>query len=346
MIRLNWNPRYRRTAAALWVAVPVVAALLGSGCSGRTSADSKGPGGLGGRGDFAVPVTAARAAQKDVPVQAQVIGAVEAYSTVTLKAQISGQLMEANFKEGDFVKKGQLMFTLDPRLLEAQLKQTEANIARDVAALGQSEANLSRDRAQQLNARQQRDRWAELYKDGGIISKEQFETYETTASSFDATVKADEAAIENAKAQIAASRASLDNQKIQLSYTKIYAPISGRTGAILVKPGNIVTANTTELAAINQVQPVFVSFSLPETFLPALRKNNGGKLPVRAITEDAADSHLGMLSFFDNAVDTSTGTIRLKATMEKLRKQRKIKHIHLSIAHSKRDATAIVIMEG
>lgn len=288
-------------------------AVLGTGCSGKTSAESKGPGGPGGRGDAAVPVTAAKAAQRDIPVQAQVIGAVEAYSTVSLKAQISGQLTEANFREGDFVQPGQLLFTIDPRILESQVKQTEANILRDVAALGQSEANLSRDRAQERNARQQRDRAASLFKEG-IVAKEQFETFEATASSFDATLKADIAAIENAKAQIAASRALLENQKIQLSYTKIYAPIGGRTGAILVRPGNIVTANTTELATINQVQPVFVSFSLPETFLAALRKNSGGKLPVRAVSEDGGESHLGALSFFDNAVDTSTGTIRLKAS--------------------------------
>ncbi len=298
-----------------WVAAASLTVLLGlAGCT-KTSADSKAPGGPGapgGRGDFAVPVTVAKATQKDVPVQAQVIGAVEAFSTVTLKAQVNGQLMEAAFREGDFVKQGQLLFTIDPRVLEAQVKQTEANLLKDRAALSQAEANLNRDKAQEANARGQRDRAAALFKDG-IISKEQFDTFESTASSFEATLKADAAAIENARAQIAASVASLENQRVQLSYTKIYAPISGRTGAILVKPGNIVSANTTELATINQVEPVFISFALPENFLGALRKNAGAKMPVMAVAEEGGEPQQGSLTFFDNAVDTTTGTIRLKA---------------------------------
>jgi multidrug efflux system membrane fusion protein len=311
VIRFNYLPERRQCAA--YFVVLMVGMLAFTACTGKTSADTKGGATKGGGRDAAVPVTIATAVQKDVPVQAQVIGAVEAYSTVTLKAQVGGQLLEANFREGEFVKKGQLLFTIDPRSTEAAVKQTEANILRDMAGLSQSEANLNRDRAQDANAKKQRDRAVALFKDG-IISKEQIDTFEATANSSEAVLRADMAAIENSKALIAASRASLDSQKVMLGFTKVYAPITGRTGAILVKPGNIVTANTTELATINQVEPVFVSFSLPENYLGQLRKNAGAKMPVNVVAEEGGDIETGALAFMDNAVDTSTGTIRLKAS--------------------------------
>ncbi|MEO8662879.1 MAG: efflux RND transporter periplasmic adaptor subunit [Bryobacteraceae bacterium] len=311
MIRFNYMPERRQSAA--YFMVLTVGMLAFTACTSKTSADTKGGAAKGGGRDAPVPVTIATAVQKDVPVQAQVIGAVEAYSTVTLKAQVGGQLLEANFREGEFVKKGQLLFTIDPRSTEAAVKQTEANILRDTAGLSQSEANLNRDRAQDANAKKQRERAAALFKDG-IISKEQIDTFDATANSSEAVLKADLAAIDNSKALIAATRASLDSQKVMLGFTKIYAPITGRTGAILIKPGNIVTANTTELATINQVEPVFVSFSLPENYLGQLRKNAGAKMPVKVVAEEGGDIETGALAFMDNAVDTSTGTIRLKAT--------------------------------
>jgi multidrug efflux system membrane fusion protein len=283
-----------------------------AGCSGTktSAATGKGP---GGRGDMAVPVSVARASQKDVPIQAQVIGSTEAYSTVSLKAQINGQLMEVHFREGDFVEKGQLLFTVDPRAVEAQVKQIEANILRDQAQLGQAEANLGRDRAMEANSKSQAERAGRLFKEG-IMSKEQFDQISTSAASYAAVVRADLAAIENAKAQIEASKASLENQKVQVGYTKIYAPVGGRTGAIAVKAGNIVTANTLELASINQVQPVLVSFALPENYLAAVRRHGGKALPVTVQPEDGGGVEKGNLTFVDNTVDISTGTIRLKAT--------------------------------
>jgi multidrug efflux system membrane fusion protein len=302
-----------RSRGGFALGVVLAACLLLAGCTrGGTFAASKGP---GGRGDAGVPVSVARATTRDVPIWAEVIGSAEAYSTVTLKSQISGQLMKAHFQEGDFVKSGQLLFTIDPRGLEAQVKQTEANILRDQAALGQAQANLERDKAQQANAQSQLARATQLFKDG-VISKEQYDQYLTTGATATAIVRADQAAIENASAQIGASRAALENQKVQLGYTQIFAPTTGRTGALLVKPGNIVTANTTELATINQIQPIFVTFALPESYLPMLRRNAGSKLPVTALPEEGGEPERGALSFVDNAVDTSTGTIRLKATFE------------------------------
>ncbi len=286
--------------------------MLLAGCNTQKAAAS-GKG--GGRGSFAIPVTVAKATQRDVPIQAEVIGSVEASSSVMLKPQISGQIMQAHFTEGDFVKQGQLMLTIDPRALEAQLNQLQAAVLKDQAALGQAQAALTRDQAQQTNAKKQLERAAELSK-AGVISKEQYEQYVTTEATFAATLTADEAAIENAKAQIAASRAAVENQKVQLGYTKIYAPIAGRTGTLTVKPGNVVQANVTELATINQIQPVYVSFALPEVHLRALREHAGQKLPVSAVPEEGGTPQSGALAFFENTVDPTTGTVRLKATFD------------------------------
>src|SRR5579883_1356228 len=256
-----------RMATYDWKLIGVLglSALL-AGCSGdKTAAASSGKG-PGGRGDAPTPVIVAKAVQKNVPVQAEVIGSVEPFSTVSLKSQISGQLMEAKFRDGDFVNQGQLLMTIDSRAIEAQIKQLEATIKSNEAALLQAQANLSRDKAQEENARAMAQRSGQLWKEG-IVSKEQYQQLDSTAAGSAAVLKADEAAIENARAQIAASRAALETQRIQLSYTKIYAPNSGRTGTISTKPGNIVTANTTELATINQLQPVYVTFSLPESYL-------------------------------------------------------------------------------
>lgn len=310
-----------RSRSALCVVFVIFACLL-TGCKDeKTEASTKGPGGpgggggggRGGRGDMAIPVTVAKAVQRDVPLQAEVIGSVEASSTVSIKPQISGQILEAHFHEGDFVKAKQLLLTIDPRTYEAQLNQLQAQILRDEAGLSQAEANMARDRAQEENAKTQLQRADQLQK-GGIISKEQYDQYSTTAATFAATIKADLAAIENAKAQIAASKAAVENQKVLLGYTKIYAPISGRTGTLTVKPGNVVMANTTELANINQVEPVFVTFALPEIHLAALRKHAGEKLPVTAVPEEGGTGQTGTLSFFENTVDPTTGTVRLKAS--------------------------------
>jgi membrane fusion protein, multidrug efflux system len=295
-------------------------ALLLGGCSGSAEKGTPGPGGKSGKGagkgDMVTPVLVAHAVRKDVPILAEVIGSVESSASVSIKPQISGQIIDAKFREGDFVTKGQLLVLIDPRALEAQSNQLQAQVAKDEAALGQAQANLARDRAQLDNARLQLERADQLVK-GGIISKVQWDQYSTTAATYDATIQADLAAIENSKAQIAASRAAVENQKVQLGYTKMYAPITGRTGSMTVKPGNIVIANTTELAVINQVQPVYVTFALPEMHLAALRRASGQRLPVTAIPEGAgATQQTGTLAFFENTVDALTGTVKVKATFE------------------------------
>jgi multidrug efflux system membrane fusion protein len=302
-------------------------ALMLCGCTGNKSAEAAGntpggggqggPGSKGGTkgGGFGGPVSVmvAKAVTRDVPIQAEVIGNVEASSAVTLRPQISGQITQAFFTEGEFVNKGKLLLTIDKRALEAQMKQLEAQISKDEAALNQAIANLARDKAQEGNARGQFDRADQLFKQG-ILSKEQRDQYDATLNGLSATLKADQANIESSKAAIAASQANVENQKVLISYTNIYAPISGRTGTLVVKPGNVVTANTTELATINQVSPIFVTFALPEANLATLRQNAGRKLPVTATAEEGGIHESGTLAFFENAVDPTTGTIKLKAT--------------------------------
>lgn len=263
-----------------------------------------------------VPVVVAKASQRDVPVEIQVIGNVEAYSTISVKAQVNGQLTDVFFHEGDFVRKGEKLFTIDPRPLEAAYNQALANVARDQASLGQAEANLARDTAQAKYQDTQAKRYADLLA-GGVISRDQAEQLRASADAMEQAVNADKAAIESAKANIAASRATADNAKVQLSYTSIPSPIDGRTGNLTVKAGNVVTANNMDLMTINQIEPIYVTFAVPEAQLPAIKKYMAmGKLTVRARPQDGdvKDEDSGFLTFVDNTVDVTTGTIKLKGT--------------------------------
>jgi len=297
-------------------------ALLLYGCANLTSkgngenaASGKGGGkGKGKRGDAAVPVTVAKVRTMEVPVEIQVIGSVEPYATVMLKAQVGGEIKSVHFREGDSVKSGDLLFSIDPRTLDAEVRRIEANLARDQAVLKQGEANLARDIGQEQNARRQAERYEQLTKEG-VISKEMNDNVQANAKALGEAVKAARASQESVRAQMDANRAALEAQKIMLSYTKVYAPVSGRTGVILSKAGNIVTPNVTELVSINQVQPVYVSFSVPEGNLASIRQHAGKNLQVFATPDDGTErKQSGRLTFIDNAVDVSTGTIRLKAT--------------------------------
>lgn len=256
---------------------------------GRSPERAQGRSG-GGRGRGAVPVLVATATQKSMPLQIRAVGNVEAYSTVSVKSQVTGVLTQAHFKEGQNVKKGQLLFTIDPRPLEAVLKQAEANLARDVAQL--------------QNAREQARRYAELFKKQ-YVSQEQYEQIRTNAAALESVVEADKAAVENAK--------------VQLSYCYIYSPIDGQVGSLLVNEGNLVRVNDgTPLVVINQVSPINVTFSVPEQNLGDIRRHTStGSLKVEArFQSDEGRPELGNLAFIDNAVDRTTGTIKLKAEFQ------------------------------
>ncbi len=271
----------------------LAAFLALAGCTSRSTqaANDSGKGGKRGDGGAPVPVVVATVSQKNVPVNVEVIGNVEAYSTITVKAQVGGQLEKVSFREGEFVKKGDLLFNIDSRPFEGALNQAKANLARDVAAQGQA-------------------------FESGIVSKEQTDQVRSQADALAQTIQADKAAIESAKAQIGASKSAIENMKVQLSYTVIQSPIEGRTGNIMVKQGNIVTANTTDLVTIAEVQPIYVTFSVPEAQLSEIKKYMAiGKLPVTATSQDDnTQKENGLLTFVDNTVDAATGTIKLKGT--------------------------------
>ena len=268
------------------VACGVIAAgLYSSACTADSrAADTKG--GRGG-GPPAVPVTTTNVVQKAMPIEIQVIGSAEPFSTVAIRAQITGVLNAVNFKEGDIVREGQVLFELDKRPL--------------VAALEQAQANLQRDMAQAANAEVQATRLQQLV-DRGIAPRDQGDTAKTSVVAMNATVEADRAAVENAK--------------IQIQYATIPSPLTGRTGALMVHQGNLVRANDqTPLVVINEVAPISVAFSIPEARLTELRRYmSGGSLTVTATPQGSDRSSTGRIAFIDNAVDQNTGTIRIKGT--------------------------------
>jgi multidrug efflux system membrane fusion protein len=236
----------------------------------------------------AVPVTVGPAVTKSMPLEANVVGTVEAYSTVAIRAQLTGELTAVNFKQGDDVKAGQELFTLDRRPLEAALLQAQATLERDTAEAANAKAIVQR--YEQLVER-------------GIVAREQRDNARTSVARLEATLSADRAAVENAR--------------VQLQYATIRSPISGRTGALMVNAGNLVRANDQlPLVTINQVTPIYVSFAIPEPLLPDLRRYMArGTLRVEAkSTNDDQHVAVGTVTFVDNAVDLTTGTIKVKGT--------------------------------
>jgi membrane fusion protein, multidrug efflux system len=268
------NPIQAVSTILLFVLVPCFI----SSCSEKAQPPQKAP----------VPVTAGTVIQKTVPLQLSAIGNVEAYSTVSVKSQVGGGLTRVHFREGQDVSKGDLLFTIDPRPFEAALKQAEANLAKDNAQLE--------------NARKEVRRYAELVKKG-YVAQEQFDQITTNAAALEATVNAGQAMVENAR--------------LQLKYCYIYSPITGRTGNLIANEGNLIKANAdTPMVVINQVQPIYVTFSVPEQNLSEIKKYmSEGKLRVEAIAaKEDEKPEQGLLTFIDNAVDLTTGTIKLKGT--------------------------------
>jgi multidrug efflux system membrane fusion protein len=233
------------------------------------------------------PVVVAAVAPRAVPITLGLIGNVEAYSTVAIKSRIDGQMVSAAFKEGQLVHKGDLLFSLDPRSFEALVQQAEATLARDQAQLEGAKADLAR--------------YTRLSK-SGYSSEQQFEQQRATTKALEATIRADEATLEIAK--------------LQLEYTQIKSPIDGRTGNILIKPGNLVKANDTNaIVVINQTEPIYVSFAVPEQNLAEIKRRMAqGPLKVEARAPGADKPDIGEVTFVNNSVDASTGTIQIKAT--------------------------------
>lgn len=273
--------RLRRVSGAFCLSLVFLAVSLAGCGTKKPDQQQRGPG--------AVPVTVAQVALKDVPIELRAIGNVEPYSTVQIKSQINAQLMTVHFKEGQDVREGDLLFTLDDRQL--------------VADLNKAGSQLLRDQALAANVRAKAERYTQLNREG-VISKQEYDAVQADAQSNEAAVQAD--------------RATLENAKVQVTYAKIYSPISGRTGALSVNAGNQVKANDVPLVTINQINPIYVSFSLPEQELAGVKRFlslAGGKLKVTAlINGDRSQPEFGQLSFIDNSVNAQTGTIRLKAS--------------------------------
>ncbi len=235
----------------------------------------------------AVPVTAAPVRSETVPLELKTFGTVQALSTVDVKSQIGGVLTKVHIQEGQEVQAGDLLFTIDPRPMKA--------------AVDQAEANLARDRVQRENAEKEAQRQEDLLKKG-LTAEDVSEQSRTTAKAFAAAVKADEAALENAR--------------LQIEYCSIRSPITGRTGDQVVHQGNLVKANDVTLLTINQIEPIQVSFSVPQQELPVIKREMAlSKLEVRAIIPGADGTpEKGELTFVNNMVDQTTGTIQLKGT--------------------------------
>jgi multidrug efflux system membrane fusion protein len=282
--------------------------LLLPGCQSRKAQSAGTP--------PAVPVTVGLAAQESVPLEIRTVGTVEPAATIQVKSQIAGELMRVRFIEGGNVKKGDLLFEINPRSYQEALRQAEAAMSRESAQLRQAEANLARDLAQSRSSQADAARYEALAKEG-VVSRAQWDQVRAGAEALQESIHADQAAIESAGASLESSRAAVEKAKLDLSYCEIRSPVSGRAGNLLVHAGNLVKANgDNPLVVINQIAPIFVSFSVPEAQLAVIRKNSSArKLPVRVfLQDDPGKGARGLLTVIDNAVDTNTGTIRLKGT--------------------------------
>lgn len=236
-----------------------------------------------------VPVTVSKAVTADIPVLLEVVGRAEAYESVTVKSRLDGQVASVMYTEGQHVKQGDVLVKLDPGDFEARLQQADANLAKDEAQLAKARADVERYVA--LRAR-------------GFISEEKVNDIRTAEVAAQATVKADKAALELAR--------------LQLTYATLRAPFAGVVGARLVFPGSAVKVNDTALVVVNRVQPLYVTFSVPEKHLPRLHAamDRGQLTAIVTIPGNKEQSFEGSVKFIDNAVDATTGTIQMKAVLE------------------------------
>jgi multidrug efflux system membrane fusion protein len=268
---------------ALFLSALAVCGVLCSGCAKQQAAPTPRP---------PASVLVGKVTQKTMPVEVMAVGNVEAISTVSIRAQVPGEVRNVHFKEGDFVAKGQTLFTIDPRPYEA--------------ALAQAKAAVARDKATGLYNRAQAQRYKTLF-DQGVIPAEQVDSYSSAADASDAVLNADEAAVKTAE--------------LNLEYCTINSPIDGRTGTVMVKAGNLVKVADVPIVVINQVNPIYVNFTVPQQYWPDIKEHvDQGALHVKAvIPQDAGAPIEGTLTFVDNIVDSTTGTIHLRGTFENQR---------------------------
>ncbi len=256
------------------------ALVLLSGCQ-----NTKTPEKVQASGPPPVPVTVAEAVSRTIPIEVHAIGNVEAYSVISVKSQVAGILQHVLFHDGDLVTKGQLLFEIDPRSFAAKLNQ--------------SKAALAKDQATAVNADADAQRYAALFKEGVVARQDN---------------DAKQAAAAEIKAALEADRAQIEYDALQLQYTKIYSPVDGRAGEVSIDEGNIIKDHDVPIVTINQVQPIYVTFSVTEQDFQKIRPRMASGLAVEALaTGDTQPPLRGRLVFADNSVDVTTGTIKLRA---------------------------------
>jgi membrane fusion protein, multidrug efflux system len=297
--RLEGAPKKKSSAGWVWLVILILAgaggyyawhSTQGQAAAGAGAARNGAPRRPGGGGGGTVPVVVATVAKQNLPLYLDGLGSVTAFYTVTLKSRVDGQMMEVDFKEGQDVKKGDLLAVIDPRPYQVALDQATAALAKDTAQLKDAKLDESRYDA--------------LVKQG-VIPQQQYDTQFALAGQLDGAVASDQA--------------NIDSAKLNLVYTRITSPIDGRVGLRLVDPGNIVhAADTNGMLVITQMEPIAVIFTLPEDNLPAVVAHmRQGELPVKAMTRDlSADLANGTLQTIDNEIDQTTGTVKLKAVFD------------------------------
>jgi len=277
------------------------------------------------------PVSVTAAVMQDVPTYLDAIGKTVAREVVSIQPQVSGRITKINFTDGANVRKGDLLFTIDTRPFEANLRQAEANVSKDLALKKQAEANLAKDVAQSKYGEVQAKRYRTLVEQG-VVSREQYDQIESNAESLKATVEADRAAIHSADESIKVDQAAVDNAKLELSYCYIRSPIDGRAGQRLVDIGNVVspggsgtgsassstnaTPASNSLLIIERLDPIYADFTISQNDLANVQQQmRAGTLKTEVRLPDATDPIAGQLTFLDSAVQNTTGQVNLRATV-------------------------------
>lgn len=309
---MQWNKGF-------WAAA--LAALTLAGCGGPGGGSGAGgarPAGGGPSAPAPAPVHVATAETARVPVEVTAFGSAESISTVELRAQVSGEVVEVLFREGDAVTAGQELFRIDPRPFEVALAQAEANVARFEAELKQAQAMLRENEVRARNADVEHQRNETLLA-REIVTQEEFDRSRTAAEAARASAIASDAAVNSARENIRAAQAAIEHARLDLERSVLRSPMDGRTGNLMIHRGDIVSASSPDpMVVITQIKPIYVSFTLPERYLSELRAADAaGDVTVRAtIPQSGQDPVSGVLSFIDNQVERVTSTIRLKATFD------------------------------
>jgi len=318
---LKWNSRF---CAMLFLATLLAASFTGCANKAAQQGFERPP----------APVSVTAAIMQDVPTYIDAIGKTVAREVVSIQPQVSGRIIKIHFTDGANVRKGDLLFTIDTRPLEANLRQAQANVSKDLALKKQAEANLARDVAQQKFGDVQLKRYRTLVEQG-VVSREQYDQFQSNADSLKATVEADRAAIHSAEESIKVDTAAVDRAKVELGYCFIRSPIDGRAGQRLVDIGNVVnpggssggntsgtgstsgtSGSTNSLLVIERVDPIYADFTISQNDLDNVRQQmREGTLKTQVRLPDAEDSVTGQLTFLDNAVQNTTGQVNLRATI-------------------------------